>query len=929
MADLTTENLDTNVPIAEALLDMDMAPLTASAYFEDYLFKIIADLNAINDEVVGGSVTDGANVGGFSEVFQEKSGSILEFRTIQSSDGSVTITQNADDLDLQAVSLAGTVANSILTYNLGTSEYTELPQFRVSFSGGVITIAQDDSGGGAVNAIISDGDGAIQIGYDGTTHFQTNANGADVPTTGAFTIPVGTTAQEPAAVNGMLRYDSDTNELRAVQSGAWVDVIGGGGGALTQFQDNGLFGEGLYDTFVSFSTDVFGILVNGVDTDTQPRINFLDAPGGTQVGNIRATSTGMVLDNRRNGPTLLRALDAAVSVVNLFDGDPDGSADLFFDGDANPSMVTINSGISIRDADGAGGVVDAPFIEWENADGSQRYAFIQANASTGILRVNTTDLPNSMHHQFTSHDSSGIDNLMLELDPDGAAGLYFDGDLIVETTNQGFQSTAVTGTAGVLQISADVGQVTAINFEEGTFTNFQVAYFPGTSLGHIRMTNTGEDFHVTNLADGDMARFLGGGAVELLNNNVLVFNTTTQGIQTTAGTGIGGAVEISADAGQTTQINFEEATTTHLQLAWLAATNLGRLRITDTTDDFLITNLADGDMARFNGGAGSELYFNNTLTLSTSLQGIRVIDGNGNDDPFLRWYNSANSVQLATAGVFNDDLFFINDVTAGLITLRAQGTAPAADADVLIGDPDGDTQIFDNVNNAVAFESRNTGMTVQAPSGNNANIFFEDGDAQTAFISKDSDGEFTIRNQEDGMTVRIEADDLLADAHLMFDGDPDDAVDLYFNDLLAFSTHSTGVEVVDTSGDNPAVQALSDAGVDEWQVGKNATGAYLFTQEVANSVSLIATATGVVTSVMFEGDPDVGVAFNAATPFAAPTYTPTNVTTDRAFDANAAAGAITNPPTQAEVENIRDAVLELADVLGTLIDDLTSYGLLV
>ena len=51
-------------------------------------------------------------------------------------------------------------------------------------------------------------------------------------------------------------------------------------------------------------------------------------------------------------------------------------------------------------------------------------------------------------------------------------------------------------------------------------------------------------------------------------------------------------------------------------------------------------------------------------------------------------------------------------------------------------------------------------------------------------------------------------------------------------------------------------------------------------------------------------------------------YTPTNGTTDRAFDANAASGSISSTPTQAEVENIRDAVLELTDVVSTLVNDL-------
>jgi hypothetical protein len=53
-----------------------------------------------------------------------------------------------------------------------------------------------------------------------------------------------------------------------------------------------------------------------------------------------------------------------------------------------------------------------------------------------------------------------------------------------------------------------------------------------------------------------------------------------------------------------------------------------------------------------------------------------------------------------------------------------------------------------------------------------------------------------------------------------------------------------------------------------------------------------------------------------------PTYTPTNAATDRSWDANAAAGAISSPPTQAEVENIRDSLLELSDVVATQATDL-------
>jgi hypothetical protein len=75
-------------------------------------------------------------------------------------------------------------------------------------------------------------------------------------------------------------------------------------------------------------------------------------------------------------------------------------------------------------------------------------------------------------------------------------------------------------------------------------------------------------------------------------------------------------------------------------------------------------------------------------------------------------------------------------------------------------------------------------------------------------------------------------------------------------------------------------------------------------------INLVAEDSVGTSQLMFTGDPDVGVAFNGNAAIAQPNYTVTNVTTDRTYDANATSTA------------------ELADVLGTLIADLTSYGLL-
>lgn len=178
MVDLVSENLDLNTPIVEDAEGAVNAPFIATKYFEDYLFAILTDLNAINDDLVSGVVTDGANVGGFAEVFQEKNGTVLEFRTLQSSDGSVSITQNDDDIDLQAAQITGSEANSILTYDLVGGEFTELPEFTVSWSGGVATISVEDDLGALQTGITIDADGQLGLSFDGTEVANTRAASA-------------------------------------------------------------------------------------------------------------------------------------------------------------------------------------------------------------------------------------------------------------------------------------------------------------------------------------------------------------------------------------------------------------------------------------------------------------------------------------------------------------------------------------------------------------------------------------------------------------------------------------------------------------------------------------------------------------------------------------------------------------------------------
>lgn len=50
MADLETAELDVNTPIGQS--DEVLNGIQASPYFEDYLFRLLTDLNSINDELV-------------------------------------------------------------------------------------------------------------------------------------------------------------------------------------------------------------------------------------------------------------------------------------------------------------------------------------------------------------------------------------------------------------------------------------------------------------------------------------------------------------------------------------------------------------------------------------------------------------------------------------------------------------------------------------------------------------------------------------------------------------------------------------------------------------------------------------------------------------------------------------------------------------
>lgn len=81
-----------------------------------------------NGALPGGDVTDGANIGGFAEVFAQKTGTILEFRTLQAGAG-INITQNVNDLLIEATGGGGLGRIAFQTASLEIVPNTASPTF--------------------------------------------------------------------------------------------------------------------------------------------------------------------------------------------------------------------------------------------------------------------------------------------------------------------------------------------------------------------------------------------------------------------------------------------------------------------------------------------------------------------------------------------------------------------------------------------------------------------------------------------------------------------------------------------------------------------------------------------------------------------------------------------------------------------------------
>lgn len=86
-----------------------------------------------------------------------------------------------------------------------------------------MTVKINASTAGLVETVDTSGILELQTANTTALIIGTNQN-ANFTSTGAITLPVGTTAQRPTGVNGMMRYNSNTSKIEVFVASAWANL---------------------------------------------------------------------------------------------------------------------------------------------------------------------------------------------------------------------------------------------------------------------------------------------------------------------------------------------------------------------------------------------------------------------------------------------------------------------------------------------------------------------------------------------------------------------------------------------------------------------------------------------------------------------------------------------------------------------------------
>ena len=550
---------------------------------------------------------------------------------------------------------------------------------------------------------------------------------------------------------------------------SWQAASGSG---LTNFQDNGLAGEGLYNGTVTFSTGQFGINI-APETGTNPVMI------GTGQGDIQFNNSvyGYSLYNYTVSQIMsFLGEDSGSALTIMQQLDPDGSVDLYYNGGRSISTQTFGMELISNGSTYNG-------ISGQQTLGSQDWQ-IGMDTAASQLDLSAWKAGDSVVIRTTV--SSSGDHVHLRANPGTSTELLYDNQVTLETNANGIDITSPSDSPNV-SLFANGGLAGYINY----FTDDNLYIDNRQTLGDMvfRVSNTTTSDRTgvrINRSDGSVYLYYGGGATQTLE-------TQNQGIVVNHSTAAGTAqVRINGATGQSSALNFSEngAAGVKGQIIYDATNNELEFRTVVTGEQTRFFNDVGGDQLVLKAGGAVEIYYNGTNTLETTSTGIQINDivadivPGINSNCGFRAYNTIGGMHtnvLATTGGFR---------------LGQTSTLGTYEESWIEADRNGEVRAYNNGTKALSTTADGIDVFSTGAAASNAILGILDGDSEQAFLRKRGDtGGFEIRNQEHGGTVSIQAEDTGGAARNLIVGDPDGPVDLYYAGSQKAETINEGFRI--------------------------------------------------------------------------------------------------------------------------------------
>jgi len=612
-------------------------------------------------------------------------------------------------------------------------------------------------------------------------------------------------------------------------------------------------------------------------TDEDRSLTILEA--GANVGRLLwdASADALILETLQDSATItLQGSDAGSSAATMATFDPDGSVDLYYAGTI--AALTTSLGLTLRDTSGGN-----PALSLQN-NSSGELARIQHNTGTG-LRLRSFE--HGGLFRLEGEDAGGTNRLIFVGDPDGSVELYQGGSLAVATTSEGLTTTVAGG--------GNNGEVRITDADGETLSLFKVG---GTGDALVRNNEDGGELELqaTDSAGSVQSLFVGDpdGSANLYYDGSLAMDTFAEGIQIRDASG---------------------SSSPHIR--WFSS----GANVTDawqnTSSGFLIDQRAHGGYVRLrsenNAGAmtdllwadpdGSvDLYHDGAIAAMTASRGMVFRDPSvGATDISRIWADAAQNAYFQ--GLVNGQRVLITADDSG-------GTGHT----LFDGDPDGSVDLY--YDNAVVFSTAAEGVEVDGTGSSNIVLNYD----VTGSPSDDAVIEVERGTSTNSALTWNETDDrweLDVAGETAWRATLNGSVDLYHDGVVALETRSGGVSVLATGGaGSNGIMTFEDGDGEDCffrKRGDNGNFEIRLREHGSEIFVQAEDAGGTVRNIMRLGTASSAsaIGFHGTAPVNVPAaYTPTNVSTDRSYDANST------------------SVAELADVLGTLIADLQSYGLL-